>query len=781
MKPHSITSTSRIAHRNRLWGTSLVLFSIVMVGVTASLNTASAAELKVDLNQNNGRKDALSQNWENWIFENGKSASKTFGNVTVTVRSPSGDELAGVMYKGALDYGARMAADGIRLQEPAGREAIEMVISGLSPGRHTLVTYHNETDVTAPTPLDILVGDEVRTRGLLPTQRSVNDYDVASAFIEFTAQAGKDVVIRFRPREAGAKTSVVINGFEIDTVDPAKKAIKPSPAHNDEHVAENAPLSWTPSKTAKAHVLYFGTDRDAVASATTTSPEFKGRLTAPTFALSKLDHMKAYFWRVDEIHNGEAAPTRGEVWRFRPRFLAFPTAEGYGRFARGGRGGRVIEVTNLDDYDTTRGEAAIPGSYRAAIEAEGPRTVVFRVSGIIRLKRPCTIFNPYCTVAGQTAPGDGICIANYSSGAYSSHDAIIRFMRFRVGDFARKGVDGAGLGNCDHAIMDHCSISWASDEGTSSRGAKNITFQRNIVAESLQHSYHYRASDRTKFETHAFAGSISGNIGSFHHNLLAHCTDRNWSLAGGYNQSGQYDGYLDIRNNVVYNWTGRTTDGGVMQMNYVNNYYKPYPQNPFVKWLLKLDPIGVEHGTPKYFMSGNVMEGFDYEDNNWKAFTGSAEVQKLVRVDSPLFESFVTTQTAREAFPNVLANVGATFPKQDVIDRRIIEEARTGTVHYMGTKAATWDRPSRNFPGIIDTQNDVKDAVGSPNFPWPEYRTYNVPVDRDHDGMPDDWERRAGLNLNEPADGNTDRDGDGYTNLEEYLGWLVGEFTGPKA
>ena len=124
-------------------------------------------------------------------------------------------------------------------------------------------------------------------------------------------------------------------------------------------------------------------------------------------------------------------------------------------------------------------------------------------------------------------------------------------------------MDGAGLGSCDHCIIDHCSISWSSDEGTSSRGAHNITFQRNIVAEALHHGPHYRANDRTKLETHAFAGSISGDIGSYHHNLLADCTDRNWSLAGGLNQGGHYAGYLDIRNNVVYNWTARTTDGGV--------------------------------------------------------------------------------------------------------------------------------------------------------------------------------------------------------------------------
>ncbi len=336
-------------------------------------------------------------------------------------------------------------------------------------------------------------------------------------------------------------------------------------------------------------------------------------------------------------------------------------------------------------------------------------------------------------------------------------------------------MDGMGLGGCDHCIIDHCSISWSSDEGTSSRGAKNITFQRNIVSEALHHAYHYDARDRTKFETHAFAGSISGGIGSYHHNLLAHCTDRNWSLAGGYTQGGRYAGDLDIRNNVVYNWTARTTDGGVMQCNYVNNYYKPYPKNPFVKWLLKLDPIGAVHGVPKYFMSGNTMEGFEYESDNWAAFRGAAEEQKLVRVDSPLFPSYVTTQSAREAFTSVLADVGANYPKQDVIDRRLIAEVRAGTTHYIGTNGPAFSHPSPNYPGIIDSQTDVKDAEGSPNFPWPDYRTGDVPVDSDHDGIPDDWEKAHGLNPYDPLDANKVPDGEGYTHLERYLNSLVGE------
>jgi hypothetical protein len=457
---------------------------------------------------------------------------------------------------------------------------------------------------------------------------------------------------------------------------------------------------------------------------------------------------------------------------------AFPTAEGYGRFARGGRGGRVIEVTNLDDYDPVEGEAVIPGSFRAAVEAEGPRTIVFRVSGLIRLKRPCAVHHPFCTVAGQTAPGEGICLANYAAGAYGTHDVIIRYMRFRVGDSARKAMDGAGLGSCDNCIMDHCSISWSSDEGTSSRGARNITFQRNIVSEALQHSYHYDARDRTKYETHAFAASISGDIGSFHHNLLAHCTDRNWSLAGGLDKSRRYAGRIDVRNNVVYNWIARTTDGGVMEMNYVNNYYKPCPKNRSVTWLLKLDDIHPEWGCEKYYMNGNILEGSVGENENWSAFQNGSEVEKRVRVDQPVFESCVKTQGAREAFTNVLSDVGANFPRQDVIDRRIIGEVRQGTARYTGTKGPGYPgRGGPNYAGIIDEPADDKDALGSANFPWPEYKSAPAPPDSDHDGIPDEWERAHGLNPLDARDGNGDLDGDGYTNLEKYLNSLVGEYT----
>src|SRR5580765_8356445 len=259
--------------------------------------------------------------------------------------------------------------------------------------------------------------------------------------------------------------------------------------------------------------------------------------------------------------------------------LAFPGAEGYGRFAKGGRGGKVYEVTTLEDYlsdkDPAKSEPVIHGSLREAVEADGPRTIVFRVGGTIQLKDKLVIHNPYCTVAGQTAPGDGICIRGATFGFYGTHDGIIRYVRVRVGDESGKTYDGMGFASSDNCIIDHCSISWTIDEAVSSRGAKNITFQRNIIAEPLNMSVHSHYVGTGK--GHSFAGSISGDIGSFHHNLLANAAGRNWSLAGGLTKGGKFAGYLDLRNNVVWNWDNRTNDGGVRRLNLVGNYYIPGP------------------------------------------------------------------------------------------------------------------------------------------------------------------------------------------------------------
>jgi len=698
---------------------------------------AAAAGPRVDLSPDNSRGDVLSPGWENWRVAEKESASAKFGEVTVTLRAvdPSA-KLATVWWKPGFDHPARMASDGVIV---SGK--LELVLSGLPAGKHSLATYHNVlTDVQ---PKRVTVAVQGASVAVTPTSRVTHDADAASAYAEFTVEAGKDVIVAFTPDVGG---SVILNGFEIDRSDPARRAAKPVPFDDDEHALENPVLAWRAAPGATSHRVYLGTDRTAVEKAGRDAPEFRGEAkeaSFPTVAL-KLDHRQPYFWRVDTVHAGGVV--RGEVWQFRVRHLAFPEAEGYGRFAIGGRGGKVYEVTNLNDSG--------PGSLREAVEASGPRVVVFRVGGTIALKSKLVVRHPYLMVAGQTAPGDGICIKNYTFGCSDTHDVIVRHVRIRLGDESGVTQDGSGARGCDHVIIDHCSISWSIDEGFSSREARNITVQRCIISEALNLADHEKYKGTGK--GHSFAGSISGNVGTFHHNLLANCTGRNWSLAGGLDRTGtRLAGRLDIRNNVVYNWRDRTTDGGVRELNFVGNYYLPGPATK-VFTLLKPDPGDPDRGMRAY-MSGNVIEGkAEFDSDNWKAYVGPADGMAKVKSEKPLFEPFVKTHPAKEAFDSVLADVGATRPKQDVIDRRIITEAKKREHTYTGSKG--------KLPGIIDSP---KDAGG-----WPEYKSGDAPTDSDHDGIPDEWEKAHGLDPKDAADGAAYRP-DGYTNLEHYLNELA--------
>jgi hypothetical protein len=721
---------------------------VLHLAVVCTVSPARAG-LRVDLNPNNGRSDVRSPHWLNWPFRDGTSDSRTFDGVTVTIRHSAGvgEGLAGGWWKAGLDYPARMASDGVFVKggERGGR--IELVISGLSPGRHGIATFHNSIWDAPVSRCNLYLNGDLRVKAVVPSVKVTDDDDAASAFVEVDAAAGKDVVLRLEPDGSGQIDSVILNGFEIDGVDPSRKAVKPMPAHGDEHVAPEAGLTWTAAKGAKAHRVYLGTDPETLARATPASPEFRGERTENRFSTAALglDHWHTYYWRVDEA-GADGAVTRGDVWRFRIRRLAFPGAEGYGRFAAGGRGGRVIEVTSLAD--------AGPGTLREACEAEGPRTVVFRVGGTIELKSKIIIRNPCLTVAGQTAPGDGICIRGYSFGCSDTHDVIIRHVRLRVGDESGKTLDGMGARGSEQVIYDHCSISWTIDEGFSSREGRNITFQRCIIAEALNLSVHSHYVGTGK--GHSFAGSISGNIGSFHHNLLANCDGRNWSLAGGLDRGGRMlAGRLDIRNNVVYNWGKRTTDGGVRELVFVNNFYIPGPATK-VFTLLKPDPGDADRGMRAY-MDGNVIEGRpELDADNWKAAILEDGALAKVRAERPMWESHVTTQTAREAYENILNDVGATLPKRDAIDARIVADVRKRGNTFVGSKSG--------IPGIIDSQKDT--GV------WPAYGTAEPPVDSDHDGVPDEWEKRHGMNPADATDATKDA-GDGYTCLEMYMNELV--------
>ncbi|HEY4328357.1 MAG TPA: T9SS C-terminal target domain-containing protein, partial [Phycisphaerae bacterium] len=472
------------------------------------------AQTKIDIGQKNDRKDVLTKDAENWIITDGPSSSQRYNVVTFTLRpGATGGTLAGALWKGGIDTGATLVTDGVIIKGAQGVPELQLTLSGLTPGKHSLVTFHNFTSPQDSGRYSLSVDGTIQVPAITPPHRILSDYDAATTFVEFTATAGKDVVISFKAEKPA--DMLILNGLLLDGTDPAKQIAKPLPAPSDEHVAEKPTLTWRAGKTAISHDIYFGTDLAAVENATHASPEFKGNQKSSEYATAADDSWLNYFWRVDEINSDSPTPVKGTVSRFRVAHLAFPEAEGYGRFAIGGRGGKLLEVTNLNDSG--------PGSLRAAVDADFPRTIVFRVGGTINLKSKLVVSHPYCTIAGQTAPGDGILLRGWTSAAYGTHDVILRYLRVRIGD-ENITLDGSGLGSCDYSIMDHCSISWSIDESFSSRGAKNITLQRTLISEALNMSIHDHYVGTGK--GHSFAARISGDFGSFHHNLLVNCAGR---------------------------------------------------------------------------------------------------------------------------------------------------------------------------------------------------------------------------------------------------------------
>ena len=724
-----------------------VFVFVLMSSVTVSL---IAGSLRVDINSTN-RADMHTEGWENWLPSK-EAMSRNFGEITVSLRVGGGDgsvELSG--NKSLVVKGITVGADGVVASgiTPA---CLEVVIEGLQPGDHTFVGYHYPLGGADGT---YTVSAGKPEAGVVTMSEKANHNDeISTSFIEFEATAGKPTIIRI---ESIAGNRVVLNGFALDTSDPAQKALKPTPVDCDRHAngdSGTVTLAWQPSDSAVEQYVYMASDIDLEAAQ-------RKLVTAQKHATVKTNSYAAkivpnnsllhYVWRVDSVDkDGNIAV--GDVWNFRVRHLAFPTAEGYGRFAIGGRGGQVIHVTNLNDSGR--------GSLREAIEATGPRTVVFDVSGLITLESKLVFRseNEYLTVAGQTAPGKGICLRNYTFGGIGGHDTVVRFVRLRLGDLAGLTMDGMGLAGSDHCIVDHCSISWTIDEAFSSRGAKNITFQRSLISEALNVAGHAKY---TEGKGHGYAGSISGDIGSFHHSLLAHNAGRNWSLAGGIDQANRHSGQLDIRNMIVYNWKDRTTDGGAKHVQFVNNYYKPGPASQIMTYL---NPQ-FEHpafGPQQYFVEGNIIEGVAGPEGPIGPFEGMkvrGQQDLPVTLPTPFFDPYVKTHTAEQAYENVLADVGCNVPIFDDHDKRVIQEVRNGTTTYKGSKSG--------LPGLIDSQADVGG--------WEDYPEIHRPFDwdTDGDGMPNKWEMRKGLDTKDASDGAADPDNDGYTNLEDYLNWLA--------
>jgi hypothetical protein len=414
---------------------------------------------------------------------------------------------------------------------------------------------------------------------------------------------------------------------------------------------------------------------------------------------------------------------------------AFPGAEGGGMYTCGGRGGKVFVVTSLDDDG--------PGTLREACEAGGPRVVVFNVAGIIQLKRPLEIRAPYITIEGQTAPGDGICVAGHTA-RIQSHDVIIRFVRFRRGihdiSIRDDSLGGDPIGN---VMVDHCSVSWGNDESLSiyrqmyaadpSQPKKreklmcvNNTIQWTMVNESLD-TFH-----------HAFGATWGGLNTGFHHNLLACNTGRNASISAT---------DFNFVNNVIFNWRHRTLDGGAITINIINNYFKP---GPATEGKLRYRVGKPEGGT--WYATGNYVVGNEeVTKDNWAGgiqHEDNRDDIKGERSDTPGPMPLMTAQTAEQAYVSVLDSVGAFLPKRDPVDERIIKQVRTGEVTYTEGQ------------GII---TDISQVGG-----YPEYKGIPLKFSM-NDGIPDAWKQKYHFSLTDPAVASRDDDSDGYTNIEEYL------------
>lgn len=713
--------------------------------------------LKVDLDiSGRSSPEVTEPGYTAWPVVAGASLSSTFQNIKFTFSKvgTSGTQLNGGWQKAAVDIPnyARLVGDGLTVDGGGSGDQIQLVIHGLAAGKHSLLTFHNLANPSAAaSTVDIAVNGTTQASKLAQSIGVLSDAAAVTAYVTFTAVSGQDVTISFK-----ATKSLMINGFELDTPNRAEQATNPSPADGDEHVdgdAGSLNLGWKAAPNTASHDVYFGQDPSAVAKATHSSPEFKGNQKGTGYAVANLHSIDHYYWRIDEV-DAQSNATRGNTWYFRPRQVAFPGAEGYGRFAIGGRGGVVVHVTNLNDSGA--------GSLRDAIETDrGPRTVVFDVGGIIPLASRLSLAQNYITVAGQTAPGKGICVRAAPFGVTGSHDVSIRDVRVRLGH--GQTYDGMGAEGADHTIFDHVSISWTIDEAFSSRNGKNLTLQHSFISECLNDAGHQNYPPGTE---HGYAGSISGNIGSFHHNLLAHCEGRNWSLAGGLDANGNFAGAMDIFDNLVYNWGGRTTDGGAHQVNFVNNYYRPGASSViFVALKAQYDNFP---GTQQYYFAGNVMPGHFTESNETDGRiaqngTGTVPTSYSPWVSKPFFPSYATIDTAEDAFKSVLSDVGANEPVLDDHDVRVAKETLNGTYTYKGSLTGK--------PGLPDSETDVGGYENYPN------ETRAASWDSDGDGLPDWWETNFELNpkstKGDLSDANIDSDGNGYTQLEEYLAWMA--------
>jgi len=457
--------------------------------------------------------------------------------------------------------------------------------------------------------------------------------------------------------------------------------------------------------------------------------------------------------------------------------VAFPGAEGFGAQSVGGRGGQVIEVTNLNDSGS--------GSLRECVSAQGPRICVFRIGGTITTQSEIIVRNPYLTIAGQTAPGGGITL-RASQGYHeepliiSTHDVIIRQMRFRAGASALANSSRRSLTldtGAYNVILDHCSFSWATDQPLLLiDGVHDVTLQWSIVSEGLSHSTHF---ENGAYIEHSTGLSVSGknyhstaqtgNI-TIHHNLLAHNNGRNPQNAG--------FGLEDVVNNVIYNWGGQAFTTHDLQANVpsniVNNYFKKGVNS--ISYEIKASHVNDMMTGPRIYVIGNL--GPHRTDDMQPDINVVNPDDRIFVVTNRFPAPAVTTSTAQQAYDAVLAKAGTRIPTMDAVDRRIIEEVKRGEGKIIDcVSASELTSPINCIARVYLSAADyTKYGINDPldNLGWPILAAGTPPPDSDHDGMPDSWEAARGLNpnLNDSAQ---DRNGDGYTNIEEYINGLVSD------
>ena len=633
--------------------------------------------------------------------------------------------------------------------DPTDFATLRFIIKGMKAGSHTLQAWHNCTDKGhgQPPMVKVLVNGE---EACAPVQQTIwadvvqSIDDIPSTFVSFTASEGKDVVIDYVavPADGVEYTNhrPYVCGMVFDAADPNMKVSNMRPLNTNMHVdavGGAVTLSWAGAASAASHRVMFGTSEDNLQEVQNS--------TAESYTATGLSPLNTYYWRVDEV-SAAGSPVEGEVFSFRINQLAFPGAEGFGRYAYGGRGGQVVHVTSLEDDGTE-------GTLRWALETvTGPRTVVFDVSGVINLTKKMAVNEPYVTIAGQTAPGDGIMIRGYQISLHS--EGITRFLRLRLGsvinDEKGTGYSCVDLQGKTHSIVDHTSVEWGTAETFKAAGnyTANITVQNTIVAEAL-------TNDMPGEDGFGYGFDAGGEYGSFHHNLMANNFYQNPNISGGQDAAMKWIGEEEFYNNVGYNWGKSAASGAATKINFAGNYYKAGPATTAKERVLSINVPKNGTGTIDYYVEGNLLEADGaIIDNPYAVNTAKDEdgtpiegAYEPTKSETKVVDNGAVYEDAKTAYAHVLSEAGASL-KRDATDKRIIKDVVSGTA----TK----------------TENGMIAAVQDEDYDVYEIVKRADDFDANQNGIADWYETATGK-----TDAQADPDGDGYTNLEDYLNYMA--------